>query len=364
MKIMIIIIILFNFSKLYSLYTIKPVKNLIVNHYYNIEINYDTNLFPKKVDNYVEFYFPYTNFNIVFLSGNFVNWEPNKIMMKKLGGKFLAKLKLDNGKNYQYKFVTPIGWMEDPNNPEVVDDSFAGFNSVLKIDKNGNILEPKIIKIFDRKSESKNFILFTRTNDIKNEYSCFVILSWCESIFNYLTNTLNIKEIYTNKIMIRYRKQKSSNASAVTVGNIVTFTYPSFNYSIVTHELTHILAKNSANIFLSEGLATYIGSEIPEDYSLELILKLNAIINKLRIYIPLNEIFKKSNFILDKNVSILYTESGAFFKFMFDNYNKENIMNFYYSGKIEDLNEKSFEELEYKFTNYINKFKIEYTNLK
>jgi hypothetical protein len=35
---------------------------------------------------------------------------------------------------YQYKFkVDEVNWKEDPNNPERVDDSYGGFNSLLDI---------------------------------------------------------------------------------------------------------------------------------------------------------------------------------------------------------------------------------------
>ena len=36
---------------------------------------------------------------------------------------------------YQYKFVIDqVNWKEDPNNPQRVDDSFGGFNSLVIVD--------------------------------------------------------------------------------------------------------------------------------------------------------------------------------------------------------------------------------------
>lgn len=52
----------------------------------------------------------------VYLAGNFNNWNPEEIAMKKVDGKWTVSLFLPAG-NYNYKFIVDKRWITDPKNP-------------------------------------------------------------------------------------------------------------------------------------------------------------------------------------------------------------------------------------------------------
>jgi hypothetical protein len=58
----------------------------------------------------------YANAKNVFVAGNFNNWDPGKIRLKKSGDAWLAPVILSPG-NYQYKFIVDGDWITDPLNP-------------------------------------------------------------------------------------------------------------------------------------------------------------------------------------------------------------------------------------------------------
>jgi len=70
----------------------------------------------------------------VKIAGDFNNWQPDEDdTFKNTGeGMWVKMLMLDPGE-YQYKLVIDGNWVEDPNNPNAVDDPFGGKNSVLRI---------------------------------------------------------------------------------------------------------------------------------------------------------------------------------------------------------------------------------------
>ncbi len=84
-------------------------------------------------DSGVVFVYKNPNARTVYLSGDFVKWDPKGVPMKRQpDGTFVAVVKLEPG-TYQYKFVVDGVWMEDPDNPDKVDDGYGGFNSVAKV---------------------------------------------------------------------------------------------------------------------------------------------------------------------------------------------------------------------------------------
>ena len=74
-----------------------------------------------------------TNAKMVYLVGNFNNWNPSiKQMTKFKDGSFRARMKLPAG-NYEYKFVADKIWMEDPDVEVKVQNPFGSTNSVVKV---------------------------------------------------------------------------------------------------------------------------------------------------------------------------------------------------------------------------------------
>jgi 1,4-alpha-glucan branching enzyme len=70
----------------------------------------------------------------VSLAGTFNNWDPNANPMQKGdNGLWRTTVELTPG-TYQYKFVVDGTWVEDPSNPETVDDGYGGVNSVLTVE--------------------------------------------------------------------------------------------------------------------------------------------------------------------------------------------------------------------------------------
>ncbi|HZV69939.1 MAG TPA: glycogen-binding domain-containing protein [Saprospiraceae bacterium] len=66
----------------------------------------------------------------VILTGSFVNWNENKIMMTNVNGVWTTTLQLSGGKHL-YKYIINGQWHTDPTNPIVEDDGKGNLNSVL-----------------------------------------------------------------------------------------------------------------------------------------------------------------------------------------------------------------------------------------
>jgi 1,4-alpha-glucan branching enzyme len=68
----------------------------------------------------------------VSLVGDFNNWKPGKLRMKKVKkGEFVTKLSLKPGR-YTYKYLTDQGWFTDPN-ADFVYDSMGNQNSMVAV---------------------------------------------------------------------------------------------------------------------------------------------------------------------------------------------------------------------------------------
>jgi 1,4-alpha-glucan branching enzyme len=66
--------------------------------------------------------------------GNFNNWAQSEdyYMQRREDGTWSKEIILAPGV-YQYKFLVDDEWMEDQNNPNVVEDPFGGRNSVIEV---------------------------------------------------------------------------------------------------------------------------------------------------------------------------------------------------------------------------------------
>lgn len=70
----------------------------------------------------------------VFVAGEFNAWSQDADRLEKGDdGVFRTTLELEPGK-YEYKFVVDGTWVEDPANPDVVEDPYGGKNSVITVE--------------------------------------------------------------------------------------------------------------------------------------------------------------------------------------------------------------------------------------
>jgi 1,4-alpha-glucan branching enzyme len=70
----------------------------------------------------------------VHVAGTFNDWAETDIALEKgEDGVFRTTIELAPG-TYQYKFVVDGTWIEDPANPETIDDGYGGVNSVLTVE--------------------------------------------------------------------------------------------------------------------------------------------------------------------------------------------------------------------------------------
>ncbi|MDK2886409.1 MAG: hypothetical protein PWP54_967 [Thermosipho sp. (in: thermotogales)] len=90
---------------------------------------------------------------VVYLAGNFNNWNPTELTMKKEDGVWKISLELEPG-TYQYKYVIEgTNWKEDPEAPGYVDDGFGGYNGIFSlIEKDGKLV---IVGAGSQKGEEK-----------------------------------------------------------------------------------------------------------------------------------------------------------------------------------------------------------------
>lgn len=70
----------------------------------------------------------------VSLTGSFVSWAgtapPAVALAKGIDGAWTGSYAFDAG-THQYKYIVDDSWIPDPTNPNQVDDTFGGFNSVI-----------------------------------------------------------------------------------------------------------------------------------------------------------------------------------------------------------------------------------------
>lgn len=66
--------------------------------------------------------------------GNFTNWTPTSeyVMERNDDGTWTTTVDLSPGK-YQYRFIVDDEWVEDHNNPNLVDNPFGGKNSLIEV---------------------------------------------------------------------------------------------------------------------------------------------------------------------------------------------------------------------------------------
>lgn len=76
----------------------------------------------------------YANAQKVYLAGNFNNWNPNELAMKKVGEKWIYDTYLPAG-NYNYKFIVDDNWIIDPKNPHLVREE-REINSLIAVKPN------------------------------------------------------------------------------------------------------------------------------------------------------------------------------------------------------------------------------------
>ncbi|MEA3409621.1 MAG: glycogen-binding domain-containing protein [Candidatus Eisenbacteria bacterium] len=70
----------------------------------------------------------------VYLAGTFNDWDPEaQPLTKDDDGLWRVSVELEPGE-YFYKFVVDGTWVEDPGNPESVDDGYGGVNSILTVE--------------------------------------------------------------------------------------------------------------------------------------------------------------------------------------------------------------------------------------
>ena len=71
----------------------------------------------------------------VYVAGEFNNWNPTakKMAYKARSGIYTATVKLEAGKDYQYKFVIDGTWCADPENTNAVPNDQGTFNSIITV---------------------------------------------------------------------------------------------------------------------------------------------------------------------------------------------------------------------------------------
>ncbi len=76
----------------------------------------------------------YQNAQKVFVAGDFNNWKPEDISMKKVPGGWSTQLILASG-NHQYKFIVDGQWITDPGNPNTAEED-GKTNSLIAVKPN------------------------------------------------------------------------------------------------------------------------------------------------------------------------------------------------------------------------------------
>lgn len=87
----------------------------------------------KGAINKVTFYtHPLPEADIAYLVGDFNDWDESASPMQQLkDGRFKLAIKLDSGKNYQFRYLVDGEWHNDWEADEYVPNPFSGDNSVV-----------------------------------------------------------------------------------------------------------------------------------------------------------------------------------------------------------------------------------------
>lgn len=70
----------------------------------------------------------------VIVAGSFNKWDESLFKMQKVEGGWELILNINPGK-YAYRFIVDGQWMEDPHNPNKIENEFGEYNSVIDIKK-------------------------------------------------------------------------------------------------------------------------------------------------------------------------------------------------------------------------------------
>lgn len=87
----------------------------------------------------VTFSYPVGGASEILVSGEFNGWAGNAadgayVMLDEDADGIAEVTKVLEPGTYQYKFIVDGAWVQDPNNPNLVDDTFGGFNNVLEVE--------------------------------------------------------------------------------------------------------------------------------------------------------------------------------------------------------------------------------------
>jgi len=111
----------------------------------------------------------YQNAQKVFIAGDFNNWKPEDLAMKKVPGGWATQLVMASG-NHQYKFIVDGQWITDPDNPNT-DKTDGKTNSFIAVRPNytfrlkgyANAKSVKLAGTFN--NWDPNALSFTRQGD-------------------------------------------------------------------------------------------------------------------------------------------------------------------------------------------------------
>ncbi len=99
---------------------------------------------PVAVEGGVLFTFAARGVRSVHLAGEFNGWDPGALPMSDDDGDGVWEVVVDlqPSRTYQYKFVVNGGeyWKEDPTNPYTVDDGYGGYNTVVSLTDDGEVV--------------------------------------------------------------------------------------------------------------------------------------------------------------------------------------------------------------------------------
>ncbi|MFA7676583.1 MAG: isoamylase early set domain-containing protein [Candidatus Omnitrophota bacterium] len=81
----------------------------------------------------VKFTIDIPNAGKVMLAGDFNAWEASSTPLRKNRKKIWEKEIVLNPGRHEYKFVVDGNWVNDPNNPDCVKNSYGTENSVVEV---------------------------------------------------------------------------------------------------------------------------------------------------------------------------------------------------------------------------------------
>jgi hypothetical protein len=324
-------------------------------HEYNFVGQHDLTKAPGNEGELIRFNLPAKGIRYAFLTGDFAEWNPEAFPMTREGDFYSVSISLPSGQSYKYKFVTDIGWIFDPNNPEKQDDTYSGFNSILHLDEEGEVLPHTEIRFFDRKSSNSFADLYTSTESFPNEPAVDSILERTERIAQRIMSILDIPAP-TERIAIYFRREAGKNASGLIVGTDIFLTAGSFNYNLIAHEMVHLLSPGGFSFFGSEGFAEALSQnldlsfvrEYPQWYHTEV-----KGFGNLGELVSFKDIIEKEDFILQENVHQLYTQSASAFLFLMENHEPKIVQQYSQTGNPALIGYSSLEEFEEDYVDFI-----------